>query len=165
MKALIKFMFILMFLSLIENLHASGCTPDSYYYNIIQKKKWKLVQVQDGFVNIEFNRLNMSMNGKGKYFTIDLCEEYISGRAVQSEFKTPYIISGNSRGDFNITEIDKNTVSSETEYNGISEDRYYNYLNKVKRWWLYRDSILKKWKFYLIIENENKSEAILTYGY
>jgi hypothetical protein len=101
MKYLIKLIFCFIFLGCIENLYASGCTPDSYYYNIIQKKKWKLVQIQNNDLNVEFNRFKMSMTGKGKYFTIDLCAKYINGIAAYSEFKTPYTIKGSyGNGEF-----------------------------------------------------------------
>ena len=106
----------------------------------------------------------MSIKGNRKYITINLCEQYISGVTINSEFKTPYTIVGNSRGDFSIAEIDKNILSVDNEYNGITEGKYYDYLNNVNKWWLYRDSLFKKWKLYLIIENEN-NKIVLTFSY
>jgi hypothetical protein len=166
MKYLIKLMFCFILFGCIENLYAAGCTPDSYYYNIIQKKKWKLVQIQNSDLNIEFNRFKMTMTGKGKCFTNDLCEKYIDGIAIYSKFKTPYTIKGSyGNGEFKIYEIARNIISPEVEFEDITEDVYYEYLSKINRWRLYKDNLFKKWTFYLIIDDENKGETILTFNY
>jgi len=164
MKKILVFFVIFIFFGCIQYIHASGCMPDSYYRDILQKRNWKLIQIQDNDIITNFNRTNMSIKGNRKYFTINFCEQYFSGITINSEFKTPYTITGNSRGDFNITEIDKNILSIDNEYNGITEEKYYDYLNNANKWWLYRDSLFKKWKLYLIIENENNKIA-LTFSY
>jgi hypothetical protein len=149
------------------NVYASGCTPDSYYYEILQENKWELMEIQKMEGKNHIDRKKINDYGNENLYTLEMCEKFITGTVNYSQFSTPYKIDGNSSGSIMVETITKTDLIGDDihEIEEITEDEFYEYLKRLFNWRLWRNGIEEHWTLYLKTKDENGEEVLLVFSY
>jgi hypothetical protein len=141
------------------NTSGSGQGAESDGANLLKTivgKEWKLVELRLSNKTVLFDRAKLAAEGAGDIYTMTIDGSKLSGKAAPNRYTTAYLVGPNN--SLTLLPVITTLMAAIFEPEGLKEQEYYQYLEKVKSWKLNQKTLE------LYTTDANKKDAVLVYG-
>jgi heat shock protein HslJ len=102
-------------------------------------REWLLSQIQTITGPGKFSRALLEAQGMGDYYTLRFNEERLAGKGAPNRYTAPYQLG--EWASISIQAVAGTMMAALREPPGLQEREYYDYLERVSRWSLEKDTL------------------------
>ena len=107
-------------------------SPQNAAYGDLLDIIWQLSEVKISYGKTVFDRQEMTKNGMGDIYTLQLTEEGLNGKAAPNLYRSAYELRHNH--DFRLRPIAGTLMAANINIGGMMESEYYWYLQQTIHW-------------------------------